>query len=196
MRKAREWKHVFCLEGLWEDDLKKESTIEPALELLSKHYHKLKFIHKDCATTPELEYYLSKWTTKKYDDYPILYLAFHGKTAAIQLSDGDYSIDQLSKVISGKCANRIIIFDSCSTLDASETKIHRFLKDTGALAVCGYENDVYWVESVVHNILIIEAIQDNEYSLRGINAIKERIKEISRQFKGLKFKIVTRKDLQ
>ncbi len=92
MRKANQPKHVFCLEGLWDDNLKHASSIEPALELLSKHYQ-LKYIHKDCATIPEFEFYLGKWALKQYENYPILYLAFHGDEQSIQLSDGSYTMD-------------------------------------------------------------------------------------------------------
>ncbi len=193
MRTARQWKHIFCLEGLWDSNLKEQSSIEPAMELLAKVYP-LKFIHKDCATTQELEYYLSKWTQKKYKDYPILYLAFHGSENAIHLSNGSYTMDQISEILSGKCKNRIIIFSSCGTLGTGKKNISNFLKKTGALAVCGYKTDIDWVKSSVHDILIIEALQDNEYSLRGITAIANRLKKISAQFKELEFQITTIKD--
>ena len=190
MRTANQWKHIFCLEGLWDHDLKQQSSIEPALELLAKHYP-LKFIHKDCATTQELEYYLSKWAQKKYKDYPVLYLAFHGSEKAIHLSNGSYTMDQVSEILSGKCNNRIIIFSSCGTLGTDKRHISRFLKTTGALAVCGYKTDIDWVKSSVHDILIIEALQYNEYSLRGIAAIGNRLEKISNQFKELEFRVVT-----
>ena len=70
----------------------------------------------------------------------------------------------------------------------------KLLKKTGALAVCGYKTDIDWVKSSVHDILIIEALQDNEYSLRGITAIANRLKKISAQFKELEFQITTIKD--
>ncbi len=132
MRTARQWKHIFCLEGLWDSNLKEQSSIEPAMELLAKVYP-LKFIHKDCATTQELEYYLSKWTQKKYKDYPILYLAFHGSENAIHLSNGSYTMDQISEILSGKCKNRIIIFSSCGTLGTGKKNISNFLKKRARL---------------------------------------------------------------
>ena len=194
MRKASQLKHVFCLEGLWDDDLRYRSSIEPALELLSKHYS-LKYIHKDCATKAEFEFYLQKWVQKKYQHYPILYLAFHGDERSIRVSDGSYTLDQVADLISGKCVNRVVIFGSCETLGTDKRHITRFLKKTGALAVCGYKADVDWVKSSVHDILIIEALQENEYSMRGIDSIKSKLEMIAREFRGLEFRVVTRKEL-
>lgn len=194
MRKSNQWKHVFCLEGLWDDNLKSKSSIEPALELLSKHYP-LKYIHKNCATTTELEFYLSKWIQQRYKDYPILYLAFHGSEQTIDLSDGSYTMDEVAEILSGKCSNRIIIFGSCGTLGIDKRHITRFLKNTGALAVCGYKTDIDWVMSSVHDILIIESLQDNEYSLRGIDSISAKLRDIAKRFKDLEFRVVTKKDI-
>ena len=53
-------KKIFCLEGLWEEDLTKKSTILPILELLYLN-NKIEYIYRDCATKEEFEFYLQKW---------------------------------------------------------------------------------------------------------------------------------------
>jgi len=71
-------KGIYCVEGLWETDIKNKATVLPMLELLEKRGI-CKFIYHDCATRHELEFYLKKWKRKSISDkYPILYLTFHG----------------------------------------------------------------------------------------------------------------------
>ena len=78
MRIARNFsKHVFCLEGDWEQDLRDKSSITAALDFLHSNCG-IKYIHKNCGTKENLKYYLSLWKQKRYRDYSICYLAFHG----------------------------------------------------------------------------------------------------------------------
>jgi hypothetical protein len=190
MRKASESKNVFCLEGAWDKNLKYKSTIEPVLNLLEKN-GTIKYIHKDCATITELEYYLTRWTLKTYSDFPVLYLAFHGSENNIHLLGGEVSLDRLSEILAGKCKGRMIIFGSCNTLKIDKRHIKRFLKETQALAVLGYQTEIDWIKSTVHDLLLLEAIQENEFSGRGINSINAKTVEISSKFKELEFLIVT-----
>ena len=74
--------------------------------------------------------------------------------------------------------------------------IKKFLKSTEALAVCGYKTDIDWLDSTVFDILLINAFQDNEFSLRGIMAIEQKIKKIKSRFRELKFQIVSQKQIK
>ncbi len=196
MRKAGEWKKVFCIEGLWNDNLKNKSSVEPVLKLLNQRYALMKYIHKDCATSSELDFYLDKWTKKQYDDHPILYLAFHGEEKSIKVSDKKIDIlDDLATVLENKCENRIIIFGSCSTLNIDRRYIKRFLKQTDALAVCGYRTDVDWIKSTAFELLMLDLMQDNEFSGRGIKTIAKNLNNLSKTFKELEFQMVTMSDL-
>lgn len=64
MSKKDSWKHVFCIEGLWDSDLRSTITIKPGLDLLQTNG--LKYIYKDAATKEELNFYLypvnTSWT--------------------------------------------------------------------------------------------------------------------------------------
>ena len=179
MRKNNQTKGVFCLEGLWDSDLRRKSTIRPILELLTDNVA-IPFIHRDCATATELEYYLARWQQKKYEGYPILYLAFHGSESAIEIGNTLIALDDLAGMVEGKCNNKIIVFGSCSTLNIDKRHLTRFLKTTGALAVCGYKSDVKWMLSTAFELLVLNEMQNNEYSGRGIEAIANKLNEIGR----------------
>lgn len=195
MRKASEFKKVFCLEGLWESNLKDNSSVKPVLSLLNKQYSRLNYIYKDCATKTELCFYLNKWIQKGYDDFPILYLAFHGEKELIHLADGKMALSEISELLKGSCKNRIIVFSSCSTLNIDKGVIQSFIRDTKCLAVCGYRSDVDWVRATAFELLLLEGMQDNEFSGRGIGTIKNYLTELGNSsFSDLKFSMVTNKD--
>jgi hypothetical protein len=60
-------KGTFCLEGEWWGDLGDQSSVEPALILLSKMppYH-TPYIHRDVATRAEFDHYITKWRQVSY----------------------------------------------------------------------------------------------------------------------------------
>lgn len=134
---------------------------------------------------------------KTYADYPVLYLAYHGVEDNLVLADGKISLTELSseEYLGDKCKNRIVVIGSCSTLAIDKRKLKTFLKRTGALAVCGYRTDVNWVESTAFEMLLLYAMQDNEFSGRGILAIEKALNIQAKRFPELEFRIVTQKDL-
>jgi hypothetical protein len=186
-------KGIFCLEGLWEDDLRKKDTVAPILELLEKR-EKIPYIHRDCAIREEFSFYISKWTQKKYQDYPILYLAFHGSERNIYFSNGKCSLDEISDLLAEKCKKSIIIIASCSVMKVDKRILKGFLKKTGALAICGYACDVGWMRATAFELLLFSIIQENVFDGRGIGKIKENSKTLSETFKDLNFRMVTTKE--
>ena len=75
-------------------------------------------------------------------------------------------------------------------------KIKSFLKNTKALAICGYKSEVDWMKSTAFELLVLSVLQDNEFSGRGITAIGNRIKDnFDGLAKELKFRMVTKKDI-
>ena len=194
MRKRGQTKGIFCVEGLWDPDLRSPSSVEPLLDLLNQNAL-VDYIHVDCATVVEFEFYIKKWMQKRYDRFPILYLAMHGGESELQIGRAAYSIDDLAKLMEGKCANRFIMFSSCSTMRIDRRVLKRFLDRTEALAVCGYRVDVDWLLSTAFELLLLSQIQKNEFSGRGAEAIDRAAKNIARSFRELDFSIVTVKDL-
>jgi len=177
-------KGIFCLEGLWENDLRKPSTIQPLLAFLKQNIE-INYIYRDCATTGEFEFYLSKFTQGTYKDYPILYLAFHGEAGEIFISGKDrYSIPKLGEFLDKKCKGQIILIGSCSVLDIDKRILKSFLKNSGALAVLGYTNDVDWMRSSTFEMLILSVLQENVFNGNGIKAIRRKCMQLAKSFKN------------
>ncbi|KPJ60892.1 MAG: hypothetical protein AMJ46_04140 [Latescibacteria bacterium DG_63] len=194
MRKRGQTKGIFCMEGLWNPDLRAGSTVRPLLEMLRLN-EEIDYIHREYATREELEFYLLKWIQKKYDAYPILYLASHGKEGGIQLGKELYSVEALADLMAGKCVNRLIMFSSCSTMNISTQQLELVLEKSGALAVCGYRVDVDWLRSTAFELLLLSKMQDNEFSGRGIQSILHQAEETAKSFDDLEFRMVTIKDI-
>ena len=83
---------------------------------------------------------------------------------------------------------RILHFGSCSTLATDhEDEIKQFLKQTKIKAVCGYRNDVDWLESAAFEVLLIDALA---YYLR-VDAVSNYLwKEYPNLCERLQFKMV------
>lgn len=188
-------KGIFCLEGKWYEDLRKRSSVRPILELLELNSN-IPYIHADCATLTEFEFFINKWVQKKYDNYPILYLAFHGSENGIWISEEFLTLNKISKELSNKCENRIILFASCSTINIDKRSLKRFLETTGALAICGYKLVVPWIQSTSLELMILSALQENTFDGRGVAAIEKKLNEISNMFASLEFRIVTKRELK
>ena len=187
-------KGIFCLEGLWYDDLRKRSTVKPILELLELNSG-IPFLHSDCATEEEFKFYLRKWKTKKYSQYPILYLAFHGMKNGLLIEDKLITLEEFGELLKGKCKNRIIVFASCNTMSVDKKTLQDFMKKTQALAICGYKLIVQWISSTAFELMLLSLMQDNVFDGRGIEAIKNKIVRVSRMFKDLDFLMLTKKDI-
>jgi len=187
-------KGIFCLEGLWYDDLRKRSTVKPILELLELNSN-IPFLHSDCATEEEFKFYINKWRTAKYKRYSILYLAFHGKEKGLLIENNVFTLEQISDLLAGKCKNRIIVFASCSTVKTDKRNLKNFLRKTNTLAICGYKRIVPWISSTAFELMLLAAMQDNVFDGRGIEAIYRKITMVAKMFKELDFRMVTKREI-
>ncbi len=194
IRKRKQIKGIFCVEGLWDLDLRDTSTVRPLLELLRLNAG-VEYIHREYAMPDEFELYVRKWTLKRYSAYPILYLASHGAESGIDIGGDLYPLDELGALLEGRCANRVILFASCSTLNIDKRHLRNFLERTEALAVAGYKVDVGWMRATAFELLLLYNMQLGEFSGRGIGAIEKKAKTIARGFKDLDFRMETVKEL-
>jgi hypothetical protein len=178
---SRYKKGVFCLETDWYGDLKKPTTVKPILEMLEKlEGYEVPHIYRGIGTVQEFYYYVNKWTQKKYAEYPILYLAFHGESNVIlvgdkRLRESRITLEELGDFLAKKCNKKIILFGSCSTLNTDPARVRAFLKVTGALAALGYRSDVEWVKSAMFELHVITAMQEYPLTRRGVMRMNERI---------------------
>lgn len=188
-------KGVFCLEGDWGPDLRSRTSVGPVLELLEKSsYPAVPYIRRDVGTLTEFEYYLGKWTQRKYARYPVLYLGFHGLPGKLKVGYGrgaGVDLAWLETFLAGKCKGRIIHFGSCGTLAVHGNRLRSFLARTGALAVCGYRQDVDWMLSAAFELILFYQLQYNAFTRAGMAAVKRRLlAQVPRLAKDLEFRMV------
>ena len=178
-------KHVYCLEGDWDKDLRDEASVYTALMFLQQNSG-IKFIHRDCGTKENLSYYLKTWKQKKYTPYSICYFAFHGKPGHIRIGTELVSLDELAEMMKGSCRGKIIHFGSCETLNISRKEIQKFLDKTGAICVCGFKKEIDFLEGSILDMILIDMLQDYV----DISLVEKDIKKIySGLVRKLKFKI-------
>ena len=188
---------IFCLETDW-SEVRSTPSLQPMLELLRRCPLQIPFIHRNVVTVDTLEYYLAKWTQRGHDAYPILYLAFHGVEGEVQFGDlrrrgARVTIDRLGEVLKGKCEGRVIHFGSCATLGVSQRRLRRFIEETGALAVSGYEKDIDWVRSAALDFSLFASIQQNTMTVNGMRAVRRRmLLRHGREIRSLAFRLLLR----
>lgn len=178
-KKKSQKKGVFCLETpMWTGRIKDRSSVEPVLRLLEKGY-KVPYLHHDVATTEEFDFYLEKWRLKELDSHPILYLAFHGEPDWLGVGEGDgIYLSGLADRLDGCCTGRVIHFGSCATLWVHGHSLNKFLRRTGALAVCGYTEDVDWLESTAFDLLVLGALQNVSFlQASSMRTLEDTLKE-------------------
>lgn len=184
-------KGIFCLEGLWDDNLEQKSSVQPILHLLEINGG-IPFIYHDVATVEELEFYVSKWKLARYKNYPILYLAFHGENESLLIGRYKYHLGQLANVLKDACAGSVFIFASCKTLKDGHGTVAEFLKTTEALAVFGYRNRVCWMYSAALELLILTELQNVDFSPKGMRSFEKRISSFAGAFHKIDYTLVTR----
>jgi hypothetical protein len=151
-----------------------------------------------------LEHYISKWTQKQFNAYPLLYLGLHGAPGIIYVGDrrsqsSEIRIEQLRDLIGSKQLGRrkrIVHFGSCGTLKLHGNHVHSFLNDTGLFAVLGYSNKgVGWMESAIFEVAllynILHAKSFTEVRIR--RAIRDTKKQTGLLHKRLGFRPIIRK---
>jgi len=183
---------VFCIEGNWiVERLQEQATVRPILELLGDDGYK--FVHREVGTKADLEYYLSQWRLKKYKNFPVLHLAFHGEPGTIEIGKQVVDIDEISAALAGACAGRVIIFGTCATVDVSTKRLRKFLKETGAIAICGYKGYVNWIQSTAFELALIHTFLRRKCTRVTVRSMAAEARKVSRPFK-LGFRCITKYD--
>jgi len=186
-------KHVFCIEGNWEEKLSRDATVKPVLELLEINAG-IKFIYRDCSTRAEMKYLVEKWQQKGYDEYKILYLAFHGRPGELVIDGRNaVSLMELGDIICLRPRKRLVYFGACSVLKVGLRSIKAFLEKSGTRAVCGYTTDVDWMKSTALDLIAINEMQRFSMTRHGLEAAEKSIRQSTRALSGrLGFRMVYR----
>jgi hypothetical protein len=177
-------KGVFSLEGDWDPDLRHHYSVEPGLKVLNGA-EGIPYIHRRVGTSAEFEYYLRKWTLKKYEAYPILYLSFHGGPECFWMPEdkarvNPVTLDRLSELLEGKCGGRIIHLGSCATLALHGAWLNQFIQRTGALAVCGYSAEVDWTISTAFEVILFYRMQRRAFNRMGAMRIHRDVDKLAK----------------
>lgn len=138
--------------------------MEPVLRLLETlRGSRVPYLYFDVGTREEFDFYLGKWVGASFrETHPILYLAFHGDTGEISVGEGrgaSVTLNDLAERLEGRCKGRVIHFGSCGTAAAHGRELKKFLVRTEALAVCGYKEQVDWLESAAFDMLVLGRLQ-------------------------------------
>lgn len=170
-------KGIFCLEGAWEKRLDDRASVLPTLDLLER-LQLGQYIHRDVGTEEELYHYLGKWAQRGYGTYEVLYFAFHGVRGGIHVGRGTVPLADLADKLQGKAAGRIVYFGSCSVMCDGEA-VADFYKLTGAKAICGYTEDVDWVEAASFDLLLLSSLLSDQRIDARVNHVRRRYAEFA-----------------
>ena len=190
-------KGIFCLEGHWRS-VKDKTSLEPVLRLLeTMSGYNASYRHYDVGTREELDFYLKKWCGASFRDFPILYLSFHGSQGEILVGEGrdnSLSLEDLAERLDGGCKGRVVHLGSCGTVGVHGSRLKKFLRRTGALAVCGvcgYTNQVNWLESAAFDVLVLGRLQNASFQrTSSLRLFDEELKKTaSRLYKHLGYRM-------
>lgn len=177
---------IYCVEGAWSAKVTDKASVLPMLEILGNGSPDLKngisFFHTRVSTIAELRHHLKKWAALKNGTMPILYLSTHGEPGKLKFGDELFSIDQLWRALQGKCAGRVIMLGSCSTLKIEQESLQRLLDETGAAVVMGYNTNVNWINSTAFELILFNTLQENALSGTGPRAIERKTKKWAKAF--------------
>lgn len=185
-------KRILCLETEWGINsgkrLNDNASVRPMFQFIEscKYLGGVTVTYKTVATYEELRYYLSQMPKKMYSDYDIVYLAFHGVKGKIQLYEAKekntvirlVTLEELADMCSHGdeshrwLSNKAVIFGTCQTLSASESRVQDFMQKSGACLVAGYRKTIDFTHSSLLDIgLITELIRPKP----KYKSIKERM---------------------
>jgi len=157
-------KKILCLEGLWDNNLEQRLSVKPILEIISK-LNGIRFTHCPCNTKSEFLFHLYNFTASKIiSKYSILYLAFHGHSGRIVLSDQEQlNLKELADLMGQQFRGWSVLLSCCSILSLGEKRIESFINQTQVSLVIGYRKAVDWGESISLDLIILDHLVNYSY---------------------------------
>ena len=199
--KTRRWPYdsrkrgIYSIETNWfeyECGQKDATSIRPILQLLSEGYWDVPSISRDAATTVELFHYLNKWLNidknEEGNDFPILYLGFHGSEEGkvwLEREGGESDTvyyENLGEYLGGRCDKKIIHFAGCSVIKNLDVKW--LLESTGAVAISGYKRDIS-CDSYAFEFLYLQYLQYFRGDSLTITTVQDVRRDLKERFGNL-----------
>lgn len=165
-------RNIYCLEGNWNKNPRSHQSIKPMLELL-RTFKGVKYVYYKCDTKNEFYKRLQQFTKGTYKNYPILYLAFHGKPNRIEVEKQYITLKEIAMDLEGKLANKIVHFGSCYTMRTSEKNIQHFITTTNCQFISGYRKYVDYIDACAFELLYFDLLQENSYTKYVFRAINK-----------------------
>ena len=183
-KRTSQRKGVFCLEtASWEPGTRDRSSIEHVLRLLETTEYKVPYLHFDVATREEFDFYLKKWAGTSFaETHPVLYLGFHGAPGELWLGErreNCVTLDEIGERLRGACKGRVFHLGACSTLDLHGNKLNSFLRQTGALAICGFKESIEWLPSAAFEMLVLGRLQEVEFTRPGMRKFQGALEDMA-----------------
>lgn len=129
-------KHIYCLEGNWNRNPRSNQSIKPILDLLHT-FSKVKYVYRKCFNKEDFLKGLQTFAQKRYANYTVLYIAFHGQKNRVYFGNEYVTLKEIASMLEGKLKGKIVHFGSCSTLRTSEKNISDFITRTGCSCISG-----------------------------------------------------------
>lgn len=154
MRKPR---YIYCLEGNWNTNPRSKQNIRSILDIL--YYSAgIRYVYRKCNTKDEFFEYLRQFTFKRYKNYRILYIAFHGRPNGIQIGRDFVTLSEIADVLEGELADCAVHFGSCSTMRTKRANIDDFMNRTKTDLVSGYWKQVDFIESTAWDLILLKDV--------------------------------------
>lgn len=155
---AAQEKFIYCLEGNWNKHPKSNQSIKPILDLLYT-FSKVKYIYRKCITKEDFIKGLLTFTQKRYSNYTVLYIAYHGRKNRICFGNEYITLKEIANLLEGKLDGKIVHFGSCATLNTTEKNITDFITRTGCTFMSGYQKDVEYIDSTAFELGYFDVLQ-------------------------------------
>ncbi len=150
--------YIYCLEGNWNTNPRSRQSVRPILELLHHSYYRIKYVYRRCNTKAEFFEYIRQYTFRRYDNYTVLYIAFHGRPNKIVVGREEVALSEIADVLEGYLSGRVVHFGSCSTLRTKRSNIDDFLRRTKADVLSGYRQNVDFVEASALEMTLLKKL--------------------------------------
>lgn len=143
---------LFCLEGVYDVNLKTSSNILPSLEKLALQYN-ITNVYKTCDSIEGLEESLTTllYEDRNFRDYEIIYMIFEGQGNNITIDNYHYSLEEIAEFFEGKLTYKRIHFANTMQLDLDTETANYFLDITGAKSISGYRNVAPILSTILDN---------------------------------------------
>lgn len=161
---------IYCLEGNWNKHPKSSQSIKPILDLLYIS-SKVKYIYRKCPTKDDFIKGLQIFTQKRYSNYTVLYIAYHGHRNRIYFGNEYITLKEISNILKNKLNGKIVHFGSCSTLNIPNKSITNFITSTGCYVISGYKKNVEYIDSSAFDLIYFKILQCH----KNFKAIKSNI---------------------